>query len=247
MPTASCSPPIRPACRTAFVVPPAPSASGATFVGSDRLDITQKVSSGGDKVSTIYLRAGMRELQQTDLGFRVDHAGGAGGLSGGVGAPGPPASAIRHRADPAAGRRHAARHQRRRLLGPRGETQQRRAGRAQRRLQHHARPDRARPQRLAAGPRRIGGPRRRSHRRTPGGQGGRRSGQPGQERLPGQHEPRNPHPHDRHSRLLRLALAARHQPQPNATSFSTPSSATATICWASSTTSSTSRRSRPAR
>jgi len=47
-----------------FFVPPAPSESGATFVGSDRLDIAEKVASGGDKVSTIYLRAGMRELQK---------------------------------------------------------------------------------------------------------------------------------------------------------------------------------------
>ena len=32
------------------------------------------------------------------------------------------------------------------------------------------------------------------------GQGSRRGGQPGQERLPGQHEPRDPHAHERHHR-----------------------------------------------
>jgi two-component system, sensor histidine kinase len=47
-----------------FFVPKAPSASGAAFVGSDRLDVTEKVALGGDKVSTIYLRASMRELQK---------------------------------------------------------------------------------------------------------------------------------------------------------------------------------------
>jgi two-component system, sensor histidine kinase len=47
-----------------MVVPPEPSESGSNFVGSDRLDITQKFTSGGDRVSTIYLRAGMRELQK---------------------------------------------------------------------------------------------------------------------------------------------------------------------------------------
>ena len=47
---------------------------------------------------------GHARTAEADLGFRVDHAGGAGGVSGGVGALGPPASAIRHRADPAAGR-----------------------------------------------------------------------------------------------------------------------------------------------
>jgi len=52
-----------------FFVPPAPSKSGATFVGSDRLDISEMVVSGGDKVSTIYLRAGMRELQKQIADF----------------------------------------------------------------------------------------------------------------------------------------------------------------------------------
>ena len=47
-----------------FSVPKAPSASGATFVGSDRLDITEKVALGGDKVSTIYPARDMRELRK---------------------------------------------------------------------------------------------------------------------------------------------------------------------------------------
>ena len=47
-----------------FFVPKVPSASGATFIGSDRLDIAEKVALGGDKVSTIYLRADMRELRK---------------------------------------------------------------------------------------------------------------------------------------------------------------------------------------
>jgi two-component system, sensor histidine kinase len=47
-----------------FFVPPPPTTNGATFVGSGRLDIAEKVASGGDKVSTIYLRASMRELQK---------------------------------------------------------------------------------------------------------------------------------------------------------------------------------------
>jgi two-component system, sensor histidine kinase len=47
-----------------FFVPPVPAASGATFVSSDRLDITEKVMRGDKTASTIYLRAGMRELQK---------------------------------------------------------------------------------------------------------------------------------------------------------------------------------------
>jgi two-component system, sensor histidine kinase len=52
-----------------FAVPEAPSAGGATFVGSDRLDITEKVAFGDDKVSTIYLRAGMGELRKQTWDF----------------------------------------------------------------------------------------------------------------------------------------------------------------------------------
>ena len=44
-------------------------------------------------------------------GLLVDHAGGADDLTGGVVASGPPTPAIRHCADPAAGRSHAAGHQ----------------------------------------------------------------------------------------------------------------------------------------
>jgi two-component system, sensor histidine kinase len=51
------------------VVPETPSESGYSFVGSDRLDITQKFASGGDQVSTIYLRAGMRELKKQITNF----------------------------------------------------------------------------------------------------------------------------------------------------------------------------------
>ncbi len=46
------------------VVPPMPSESGFAYVGSDRLDIAEKVVHDGDNVSTIYLRADMRELQR---------------------------------------------------------------------------------------------------------------------------------------------------------------------------------------
>ena len=46
------------------VLPAAPSESGAKFIGSDRIEIAQKISSGGDNVSTIYLRAGMREMRK---------------------------------------------------------------------------------------------------------------------------------------------------------------------------------------
>ncbi len=52
-----------------FFVPPPPSASGATFIGPDRLDITEKVALGGDKVSTIYLSAGMGELRKQTWDF----------------------------------------------------------------------------------------------------------------------------------------------------------------------------------
>ena len=56
-------------------------------------------------------------------------------------------------------------------------------------------------------PRRTGGPRPGTDRGTASdqlptlpGQRGRRGGQPCQERVPGQHEPRNPHAHERHHR-----------------------------------------------
>jgi signal transduction histidine kinase/CheY-like chemotaxis protein len=52
-----------------FFVPAAGSTSGAIFVGSDRLDVTEKVALGGDKVSTIYLRADMRELRKQSWDF----------------------------------------------------------------------------------------------------------------------------------------------------------------------------------
>jgi two-component system, sensor histidine kinase len=58
-----------PKLPSGVVAPLEPSESGAHFVGSDRLDITQKFTSGGDRVSTIYLRAGMRELQKQTWDF----------------------------------------------------------------------------------------------------------------------------------------------------------------------------------
>jgi two-component system, sensor histidine kinase len=44
------------------IIPSEPLESGSTFVGSDTVDVVQKFTSGGDRVSTIYLRASMREL-----------------------------------------------------------------------------------------------------------------------------------------------------------------------------------------
>jgi two-component system sensor histidine kinase/response regulator len=54
---------------------------------------------------------------------------------------------------------------------------------------------------LPAAPREPG---RRAHRRTGARQGAGRIGQPRQERLPGQHEPRNPDTDERHHRLTHL-------------------------------------------
>ncbi len=80
------------------------------------------------------------------------------------------------------------------------------------------------------------------------GQGGRRGRQPGQERIPGQHEPRDSHAHDGHPGLRRIARSRRpRRPTPNCGwTRSAPSAATASTCWKSSTTSSISRRSKPA-
>ena len=116
------------------------------------------------------------------------------------------------------------------LLPARGEGHRGRAGRAHRRLQRHARADPA------------------ARRRAHGGQGGGGAGQPHQERLPGQHEPRAAHAAQRHHRLQRDAAGggaghaasedARPRPQEDPR-------ARASTCSPSSTTSSTSRRSRP--
>jgi len=46
-----------------FEIPSVPTANGAEFLGSDRLDITEKIASGGEQTSAIYLRANMRELR----------------------------------------------------------------------------------------------------------------------------------------------------------------------------------------
>ncbi len=45
-------------------IPLVPPPSGATFVAADCLDIVRETASGGDKISTIYLRVDMRELRQ---------------------------------------------------------------------------------------------------------------------------------------------------------------------------------------
>ena len=51
---------------------------------------------------------------------------------------------------------------------------------------------------------------RKAEARAPAGQGGGRGGQPGQERVPGQHEPRDPHADERHHRHDRAG--PRHRP-----------------------------------
>ena len=135
------------------------------------------------------------------------------------------------RAHPAAGRRGEPGEPGEGLLAARGEGHRRRAGRPHRRLQRDARAD--------------PGARRRAH----GGQGGGGAGQPHQERLPGQHEPRAAHAPQRHHRLQRDAAggggghAATTKPCPT----SRRSTARANTSWPSSTTSSTSPRSRPGR
>ncbi|MBN1394437.1 MAG: response regulator [Pirellulales bacterium] len=52
-----------------FIVPALPPETGAHFRGSDYLDITQIISSGDEQVSTIYLRASMRELHEQILDY----------------------------------------------------------------------------------------------------------------------------------------------------------------------------------
>ena len=70
------------------------------------------------------------------------------------------------------------------------------------------------------------------------------AGQRGQERLPGDDEPRDPHADERRDRHERAA--ARHRRStPSSASTSTTIRESARRCWRSSTTSSTSRRSRP--
>jgi two-component system, sensor histidine kinase len=49
--------------RDTASVPPLPQINEFTFVGSDHLDIVEKVVRAGEKVSTIHLRADMRELR----------------------------------------------------------------------------------------------------------------------------------------------------------------------------------------
>ncbi len=50
-------------------IPDAPPPVGATFIGSDALDIAQELSSDGDKVGTLYLRTDMHELQSQTWDF----------------------------------------------------------------------------------------------------------------------------------------------------------------------------------
>jgi two-component system, sensor histidine kinase len=45
-------------------IPPVPAAAGATFVGSDRVVVAEKIFDKGERVGTIYLRANMRELSR---------------------------------------------------------------------------------------------------------------------------------------------------------------------------------------
>ena len=82
-----------------------------------------------------------------------------------------------------------------------------------------------------------------SHQRAARRRASRRRGrQPGQDRVPRQHESRNPHAHDRHRRLCGTAARRDHQggdPGRYRWSSSTPFSATPNICWDCSTTSST--------
>ena len=56
-------------------------------------------------------------------------------------------------------------------------------------------------------------------RRTCAGEGGRGGGQPGQERVPGQHEPRDPHAHERRPRHDRPAPRQRARPPSSATTW----------------------------
>jgi PAS domain S-box-containing protein len=75
-----------------------------------------------------------------------------------------------------------------------------------------------------------------------GARAGRAPGPPPQ-RVPGQHEPRDPHPAQRHPGLCPAGLDRRARPRPRKAICA--SSAPGGCCWASSTTCSTSRRSRP--
>ena len=103
-------------------------------------------------------------------------------------------------------------------------------------------------QEIARAPAGRGGaaPRQRRPRRGP--RAGR-GGQPGQEHVPGQHEPRAAHAPERHHRLQRAAPGAGAPGRSRRTRRPTwrRSAGPASTCWRSSTTSSTSPRSRPAR
>ena len=52
-----------------FVLPPAPSANGATFTDSGRLEVSQYIGRNDDKVGSIYVRARMDELQKQMWGY----------------------------------------------------------------------------------------------------------------------------------------------------------------------------------
>ncbi len=81
---------------------------------------------------------------------------------------------------------------------------------------------------------------------TAQGQGGRRGGQPGQERVSGQHEPRDPHAHERHHRHDRAGAGHRPRLPSSGEYLGHGARRRPSRCLASSTTSSTSRRSRRA-
>jgi hypothetical protein len=86
-----------------------------------------------------------------------------------------------------------------------------------------------------------------AHRDRAGpGQGRGRRRQPGQERLPGQHEPRDPHADERGDRLCPPAAARPAHASASRTTWAR-SPMPASTCCRSSTTSSTSRRSRRTR
>ena len=132
------------------------------------------------------------------------------------------------------------------LRRSRGKASERRTRAPGRRLQRHARPDRAAGPGAAPARREPRGTSRRPHARARCREGSGRSGEPRQERVPGQHEPRDPHPDERRHRHDRAR--ARHRPHApsSATTSSMVKRSRRLAAARSSTTSSISPRSRPA-